>query len=98
VKVTYAGGIAQVRVDGRTYGYTPLVIRLDAGQRFISLVGNAYTPSQIVLEIQPGDTAVAAFKVPAATRRDSGTNTPPASAPTAATVAAPPPTSPPPVD
>jgi hypothetical protein len=71
VKVTYAGGIAQVRVDGRTHGFTPQVIRVDAGQRFISLIGNAYTPLQIVLDVQPGDTALAAFKVPAASKPDS---------------------------
>ncbi len=64
VKVTYAGGIAQVRVDGRTYGFTPQVIRVEAGQRFISLIGNAYTPSQFVLDVQPHDTVLAAFRVP----------------------------------
>ena len=71
VKVTYAGGIAQVRVDGRTYGFTPQVIRVEPGQRFISLIGNAYTPSQFVLDVQSGDTAHAAFKVPATAHTDS---------------------------
>jgi hypothetical protein len=66
VKVTYAGGIAQVRVDGRTQGFTPQVIRVDPGQHFISLNSSAYMPSQITVEVQPGDTALAAFKVPTA--------------------------------
>ncbi len=71
VKVTYAGGIAQVRVDGRTHGFTPQVIRVEPGQRFISLIGNAYTPSQFVLDVQSGDTAHAAFKVPATAQSDT---------------------------
>jgi len=66
VKVTYAGGIAQVRVDGRTQGFTPQVIRVDPGQHFISLNSNAYIPSQITVDVQPGDTVLAAFKVPTA--------------------------------
>ena len=66
VKVTYAGGIAQVRVDGRTQGFTPQVIKVDPGQHYISLNSNAYTPSQITLDVQSGDTAVAAFRVPTA--------------------------------
>jgi hypothetical protein len=108
VKVTYAGGIAQVRVDGRTYGFTPQVIRVDPGQRFISLIGNAYTPSQFVLDVQPGDTAVAAFKVPATARADTTAGVsppappqvaaPPASPPASVPAVTPPPTSPPPVE
>ncbi len=77
VKVTYAGGIAQVRVDGRTYGFTPQVIRVEPGQRFISLIGNAYTPSQFVIDVKAGDTAVAAFRVPQAPRTDTATTTAP---------------------
>ena len=96
VKVTYAGGIAQVRVDGRTYGFTPQVIRVDPGQRFISLIGNAYTPSQFVLDVKPGDTALAAFRVPQSGRADSGTGTATsgANSPASASVA-PPPSAPP---
>jgi hypothetical protein len=110
VKVTYAGGIAKVRVDGITYGFTPQVIRVEPGQRFISLIGNAYTPLQFVLDVKPGDTAIAAFKVPVTPGRDSGaraaTNAPvPLPAPNAATppqsppagpAGAPPPSAPPP--
>ena len=93
VKVTYAGGIAQVRVDGRTQGFTPQVIRVEPGQHFISLNGNAYTPLQITLDVQSGDTAVAAFKVPSVAPADppalpatgSSAPSPPASAPPPAT-------------
>ena len=92
VKVTYAGGIAQVRVDGRTYGFTPQVIRVDPGQRFISLIGNAYTPSQFVLDVQSGDTVLAAFRVPATPRPDSLASAPPSAASPPASV----PTTPPP--
>jgi len=109
VKVTYAGGIAQVRVDGRTHGFTPQVIRVDPGQRFISLIGNAYTPLQFVLDVQAGDTAIAAFKVPATAHVDTTTSqapstSPPVAAPPASSpppsppAGAPPPTSPPPVE
>jgi serine/threonine-protein kinase len=88
VKVTYAGGIAQVRVDGRTYGFTPQVIRVDPGQRFISLIGNAYTPSQFVLDVTPGDTALAAFRVPQTARTDTGSSpvAPAATAPASGSV------------
>ena len=95
VKVTYAGGIAQVRVDGRTQGYTPQVIKLDPGQHYISLNSNAYTPSQITLDVQSGDTAVAAFKVPA-----TAVETPPAAggaAPAGTPPGIPPTSTPPPV-
>ena len=96
VKVTYAGGIAQVRVDGRTHGFTPQVIRVDPGQRFISLIGNAYTPLQFVLDVHPGDTAIAAFKVPATAHVDTtASQVPPTSPPVAAPLASSPPPSPP---
>jgi serine/threonine-protein kinase len=91
VKVTYAGGIAKVRVDGITYGFTPQVIRVDPGPRFISLIGNAYTPLQYVLDVQSGDTAVAAFKVPAAAQPEAAAPSLPPAAPPAV---APPPTEP----
>jgi hypothetical protein len=91
VKVTYAGGIAQVRVDGRTYGFTPQVIRVEPGQRFISLIGNAYTPSQFVLDVQSGDTALAAFKVPATAQPDSAARPAAPPAPSAPAVTSPPP-------
>ena len=94
VKVTYAGGIAQVRVDGRTQGFTPQVIKVDPGQHYISLNSNAYTPSQITLEVQSGDTAVAAFRVPTALPVDA----PPAGAPPGATVPPPATTATPPAE
>jgi hypothetical protein len=100
VKVTYAGGIAQVRVDGRTQGYTPQVIKVDPGQHYISLNSNAYTPSQITLDVQSGDTAVAAFKVPAAPQSEAPPaqqTTPPPASPAAPAAVPPVPSPVPPV-
>jgi serine/threonine protein kinase len=80
VRVTYIGGIAAVRIDGKTYGFTPQVIALDSGAHFVSLNSNAYAPSQIEVTVVPRDTAIAAFKVPAtaAKRPDSAASpTPP---------------------
>ena len=99
VKVTYIGGIAQVRIDGRTHGFTPQVIRLEAGQHFVSLVSNAYVPSQITLDVQPGDTAVAVFTVPRAAGHEPATaaESPAASASGSPAISLPPsPSSPPP--
>ncbi len=87
VKVTYAGGIAQVRVDGRTHGFTPQVVTLDPGQHFISLNSSAYTPSQITVEVQSRDTATAQFRVPV-------TAAPAESAKAPSSAAAPPPSIP----
>ena len=95
VKVIFNGGFAPVRINGRTYGFTPQVIALDSGAHFVSLNSNAYSPSQIEVKVTPGDTAVALFRVPAtAVKRPDSTATPtPPSTPPAA--GAPPPVIPP---
>ena len=100
VKVTYAGGIAQVRVDGRTQGFTPQVIKVEPGQHYITLNSNAYTPSQITLDVQPGDTALASFKVPVSAPVDTLSPAPVAAQPPAPTApsggtGSPPPAAPP---
>jgi hypothetical protein len=77
VRVSFSGGFAPVRIDGKTYGLTPQVIALDSGAHFVSLIGNAYTPSQIEVAVVPGDTVAAVFKVPAtATKKPDSTTVP----------------------
>jgi len=63
IRVSARGGAAHVRVDGKTLGFSPLVVRVDAGPHVVSLEGSgdAFLPTQITVSPNPGDTSVAAF-------------------------------------
>ena len=91
-KIQFVGGIARVRIDGRTYGtasITPYVVALDSGRHVVSLFASAYTPLMIELNVLPGDTAAAVFLTPNARAQQAAAK---AAADSAA--AAPPPTAP----
>jgi hypothetical protein len=92
IRVLAHGGTARVRVDGRTLGFSPLVVRVDPGPHVVSLEssGDAFLPAQITVNAMPNDTAVAVFaaRLSQGPEQDSGT-TPGAATPSATPSAAP---------
>jgi hypothetical protein len=77
IRVLAHGGTARVRVDGRTLGFSPLVVRVDPGPHVVSLEssGDAFLPAQITVNALPNDTAVAVFaaRLSQGAEQDSGT-------------------------
>jgi serine/threonine protein kinase len=63
IRVVSRGGEAKVRVDGRTLGFTPLVVRVDAGSHLVSLEGSgdAFLPAQLSVDAVSNDTIQALF-------------------------------------
>jgi hypothetical protein len=78
IHVLVRGGAARVRVDGRTFGFTPLVVRVDPGPHIVSLEssGDAFLPGQITVNAMPNDTSFAVFA--ARVTRNGGLDTAPA--------------------
>ncbi|MFL5574511.1 MAG: protein kinase domain-containing protein [Gemmatimonadaceae bacterium] len=66
LRVITRGGSARVRVDGRGYGFTPLVLRVDPGPHAVTVegAGDAFLPLQVRVDIASGDTAAAVFTAP----------------------------------
>jgi serine/threonine protein kinase len=71
IRVVARGGAAKVRLDGHTLGFTPLVIRVDAGSHYVSLEssGDAFWPDHVNVDAVSNDTVNAVFA--AAGQRDS---------------------------
>ncbi len=63
IQVITRGGTAKVRVDGRTYGFSPLIVRVDPGTHYVSLesAGDAFLPSQLTIQTVANDTTPAVF-------------------------------------
>jgi serine/threonine protein kinase len=63
IRVVARGGAGKVRVDGRALGFTPLVVRVDAGSHLVTLEssGDAFLPAQISIEAVSNDTVQALF-------------------------------------
>jgi serine/threonine protein kinase len=63
IQVITRGGTAKVRVDGGTYGFSPLVVRVEPGRHYVSLegAGDAFLPSQLTLQTVANDTTPAVF-------------------------------------
>jgi hypothetical protein len=63
IRILARGGAAKVRVDGRTYGFSPQVVRVDPGAHVVSLEGSgdAFLPAQITVTAAPYDTLAAVF-------------------------------------
>jgi serine/threonine protein kinase len=63
VRIVARGGAAKVRLDGRTLGFTPLVVRVDAGSHYVSLesAGDAFLPDHLNVEATANDTVNAVF-------------------------------------
>jgi Protein kinase domain len=63
VRVLARGGTARVRIDGRMYGFSPLIIRVGPGAHVVSLEssGDAFLPAQISVSVVSNDTAAAIF-------------------------------------
>jgi len=63
IRVFARGGAARVRIDGRTFGFSPQVVRVEPGQHVVSLEGSgdAFLPPQITVTAVASDTSVAVF-------------------------------------
>jgi serine/threonine protein kinase len=63
IRILARGGAAKVRLDGRTLGFTPLVVRVDVGGHFVSLesAGDAFMPDHLNVEATANDTVNAVF-------------------------------------
>jgi hypothetical protein len=63
VRVLARGGTARVRVDGRMYGFSPLIVRVGPGAHVVSLEssGDAFLPAQISVSVVSNDTVAAIF-------------------------------------
>jgi hypothetical protein len=63
IRVVARGGAGKVRVDGKTLGFTPLVVRVDAGTHLVSLEssGDAFLPAQVTIDAVSNDTVLALF-------------------------------------
>ena len=104
IRVVSHGGTARVRVDGRTFGFSPLVIRIEPGPHVISLEssGDAFMPSQVTVDAIANDTSFAIFTANTGLGTPAGApppsapppSAPPASAPDTTHVGAPPSPSP----
>jgi serine/threonine protein kinase len=77
IRILARGGAAKVRLDGRTLGFTPLVVRVDAGGHYVSLEssGDAFMPDHLNIDAVANDTVNAVFS--ATGRTDSATSTAP---------------------
>lgn len=76
IRIVTRGGAAKVRLDGRTLGFTPLVVRVDAGSHYVSLesAGDAFMPDHLNVEAVANDTVNAVFA--ATGRSDTATSDP----------------------
>jgi hypothetical protein len=74
IRILARGGAAKVRLDGHTLGFTPLVIRVDAGSHYVSLEssGDAFMPDHLNVEAVASDTVNAVFA--ATGRTDTATS------------------------
>ena len=63
IRVLARGGTARVRVDGRMYGFSPVIVRVAAGAHVVSLEssGDAFLPAQITIDAVSNDTLAAIF-------------------------------------
>jgi hypothetical protein len=63
IRVVTHGGSGRVRVDGTLYGFSPMVIKVDAGTHYVSLEssGDAFLPAQLTIDAVSNDTVMALF-------------------------------------
>jgi hypothetical protein len=73
IRIVARGGAAKVRLDGHTLGFTPLVVRVDAGSHYVSLTssGDAFMPDHVTVDAVANDTATATFTATAAGTSDT---------------------------
>ena len=68
VHVVTRGGSARVRVDGQAYGFSPQLLPVAPGRHHVTVegAGDAFLPTQVMLDVAAGDTALAEFATPSA--------------------------------
>jgi hypothetical protein len=79
LRVVTRGGSARVRVDGRRYGFTPQLLKVDGGRHIVTVegAGDAVLPSQLTVDVKSDDTTSAVFSAPGASRPRTDSVTPP---------------------
>ena len=78
IRILARGGAAKVRLDGRTLGFTPLVVRVDPGGHYVSLegAGDEFFPDHLNVQAIADDTVNAVFGATGRTdTADSGPQT-----------------------
>jgi hypothetical protein len=55
--------VAAVRIDGRTYGFSPAIVSVEPGTHLVTVdgAGDAFLPSQRIVDAIAKDTTAAVF-------------------------------------
>jgi hypothetical protein len=71
IRVAINGGTAPAYIDGEKLGSTPQLVRVEAGEHLVTVLGagDSFLPSQITLTVGSSDTVGAVFYTPEAMRR-----------------------------
>jgi hypothetical protein len=71
IRVVINGGTAPAFIDGTRLGSTPQVIRVEAGEHLVTVLGagDSFLPSQLSINVGASDTVAAVFYSPEAMRR-----------------------------
>ena len=90
LRVITQGGSARVRMDGRTFGFTPQFLRVEPGEHVVTVegAGDTFFPSQVIVSVTAGDTSSAVFSTPSAAAQERDRHAPPRTAPPASPVPA----------
>ena len=90
LRVITQGGSARVRMDGRTFGFTPQFLRVEPGEHVVTVegAGDTFFPSQVIVSVTAGDTSSAVFSTASAAAQKGDRPAPPRIAPPASPVPA----------
>ena len=71
IRVVINGGTAPAFIDGTRLGSTPQMVRVEAGEHLVTVLGagDSFLPSQLTLTVAANDTSAAVFYSPEAMRR-----------------------------
>jgi hypothetical protein len=77
IRVVINGGTAPAFIDGRRLGSTPQMIRVEAGEHLVTVLGagDSFLPSQLTINVGASDTIAAVFYSPEAMRRSQAAKT-----------------------
>ena len=71
IHVVINGGTAPAFIDGARLGSTPQIVRVEAGEHLVTVLGagDSFMPSQLTINVGASDTVAAVFYSPEAMRR-----------------------------
>ena len=78
IRIVINGGTAPAFIDGKRLGSTPQVIRVEAGEHLVTVLGagDSFLPSQLTINVGASDTVAALFYSPEAMRRSQAAKAP----------------------